>query len=178
MPPIGLFGLQFTFCLLAYALIAAWYVWPRLHGLPREVALVPLLWVHVFRVAGATILAPGAIDPGIPLDFQTTVGLGDFATAVLALVAIVALRQRAPGAIALVWLCLLVGTADTVNAIIQSVRYDVFTFALGLNWAIVTLYVPALVVSSTLILVTLVGPGRAPADAHVQEGDDRLGRAR
>src|SRR6476660_9239719 len=154
MPPIALFGVQFTFCLAAYALIAAWYVVPRLFGLPRAVALVPLLWVHVFRIAGATILAPGAVDSAIPTDFRTMVGLGDLTTAVLALAAIVLLRRSASLAIAAVWLFLVVGTADTVNAIIQSVRYDVFTFPLGLNWLIVTMYVPALVVSSILILAT------------------------
>ena len=160
MPPIALFSVQFTFCLVAYALICGWYVVPRLFGLPRAVALVPLLWVHVFRVAGATILAPGAVDPAIPMEFRTMVGLGDLTTAVLALVAIVLLRQRVAGAIAAVWLFLIVGTADTVNAIIQSVRYDVFTFPLGLNWVIVTMYVPALVLTSLLILATLVGWGR------------------
>ena len=177
MPPIALFGVQFTFCLVAYALIAGWYVVPRLFGLPRAVALIPLLWVHVFRVAGATILAPGAVDSGIPEAFRTMVGLGDLATAVLALAAIVLLRRRAPMAIAVAWLCLIVGTADTINAIIQSVRYDVFTFPLGLNWIIVTMYVPALVVSSVLILWTLVGKVGSPANAQAQEGDGRLGRA-
>ena len=176
MPPIALFGVQFTFCLVAYALIACWYVVPRLFGLPRAVALIPLLWIHVFRVAGATILAPGAIDTGIPEAFRTMVGLGDLATAVLALAAIVLLRRRAPVAIAAVWLCLIIGTADTVNAIIQSVRYDVFTFPLGVNWVIVTMYVPALVVSSVLILATLLGWGGSRAGVHVQERDDRLGR--
>lgn len=177
MAPIVLFGVQFTFCLVAYALIVAWYLVPRLFGQPRAVVLVALLWVHVFRVAGATILAPGAVDPGVPADFRTMVGLGDLATAVLALAAIILLRQRAPVAIAAVWLFLVVGTADTVNAIIQSVRYDVFTFPLGLNWLIVTMYVPALVVSSVLILATLVGWGASSADAHAQEGDGRLGQA-
>src|SRR6476620_10597177 len=130
MPPIALFSVQFTFCLVAYALIAGWYVVPRLLGLPRAVALVPLLWVHVFRIAGATILAPGAVDSAIPTDFRTMVGLGDLTTAVLALVAIVLLLRSASLAIAAVWLFLVVGTADTVNAIIQSVRHDVFTFPL------------------------------------------------
>ena len=37
---------------------------------------------------------------------------------------------------------------DTVNAIIQAVRDSVSTYALGVNWVIVTLYVPALLVSS------------------------------
>ena len=33
--PIVLFAIQFTFVLVAYALLARWYVWPRLSGLPR-----------------------------------------------------------------------------------------------------------------------------------------------
>ena len=41
MEPIVLFGIQFTLSLVAYALIAVWYVAPRLAKLPREMALVP-----------------------------------------------------------------------------------------------------------------------------------------
>ena len=69
-PPIVLFGIQFTFSLVAYALIAFWYVAPRLSRLPREVALVPLLWIHAFRIVGGTILAPGAVDAGCRCDFR------------------------------------------------------------------------------------------------------------
>ena len=89
------------------------------------------------------------------------IGYGDLATAVLALVALIALRNRFPGAIVLVWLCILVGTLDTVNAIIQSVRDSVFTYALGLNWVIVAIYVPALLVSSLLIFLQLLHPNRS-----------------
>ena len=45
---------------------------------------------------------------------------------------------------------------DTVNAIIQSLRYDVFTYPLGVNWLIVAVYVPALLVSTALIVVQLL----------------------
>src|SRR5881398_2653876 len=107
MEPIVLFGIQFTLSLLAYLLIAFWYVVPRLSGLPREIALVPLLWVHAFRIVGGTILAPGAVDASVPAEFRTMVGLGDMATAVLAIAAVVALRARVPGSVSLVWLCLL-----------------------------------------------------------------------
>jgi hypothetical protein len=162
MDPIALFGIQFTLSLVVYALIAFWYVVPRLAGLPRELALVPLLWVHAFRVVGGTILAPGAVDAGVPMDFRTMVGLGDMATALLALLALVALRTRIPAAIGLVWLFLLVGTLDTVNAIVQSIRFNVFSYPLGLNWVIVTAYVPALLVSSLLIVLQLLR--RAKAD--------------
>jgi hypothetical protein len=119
------------------------------------VALAPVLWVHAFRIVGGTILAPGAVAASVPAEFRTMIGFGDLATAVLALVALVALRFRLSAAIALVWLCLGVGLLDTVNAIIQSMRFSVFNDALGVNWVIVTMYVPALLVSSVLIFIQL-----------------------
>jgi hypothetical protein len=161
MEPIVLFGIQFTFCLAAYALIAWWYAVPRLARLPRKVALVPLLWIHAFRIVGGTILAPGAVDAAVPAEFRTMIGFGDMVTALLALLALVALRFRWQAAIALVWLCLTVGLLDTVNAIIQSMRFSVFTHGLGLNWVIVTTYVPALLVSSVLIFIQLRRPNRS-----------------
>jgi len=57
MKPILLFGTQFTLSLVAYALIALWYVVPWLAKKPREAALVPLVWVHAFRMIGGTVLA-------------------------------------------------------------------------------------------------------------------------
>jgi len=162
MEPVVIFGIQFTLSLLAYALIAAWYAVPRLSRLPRDLALMPLLWIHAFRIVGGTILAPGAVDAAVPLDFRTMVGYGDLTTALLALLALIALRTRFSGAIALVWLCVGVGMIDTINAIVQSVRYNVFTYSLGVNWVIVTAYVPALLVSSALILWVLISPNRTP----------------
>jgi hypothetical protein len=156
MEPIVLFGIQFTLSLVAYALIAFWYVVPRLSNLPREMALVPLLWVHAFRIVGGMILAPGAVDSGVPMDFRVMIGYGDMATAFLALLALIALRAHFRGAIALVWLCIVVGMLDTVNAIIQSLRDNVFIYPLGVNWVIVTIYVPALLVSSLLIFMQLL----------------------
>jgi hypothetical protein len=158
MPPIVLFGTQFTVALTAYALIGWWYGAPRLARLPLEVALVPLVWIHAFRIVGGTILAPGAVDASVPADFRTMIGYGDMATALLALLALIALRVRWRGAIALVWLCIGVGLLDTVNAIIESMRYSVFTYALGVNWVIVTMYVPALLVSTVLIFIQLRRP--------------------
>ena len=164
MEPIILFGLQFTLSLVAYGLIAFWYAVPRLSKLPREAALVPLLWVHALRIVGGTILAPSSVDAGVPMAFRVMIGYGDMATAFLALLALIALRARFSGAIALVWLCIVVGMLDTINAIIQSMRDHVFTYPLGFNWVIVTMYVPALLVSSLLIFMQLLRPSRAPQD--------------
>ena len=161
MEPIVLFGIQFTLSLVAYWLIASWYVAPRLSGLPRELALAPLLWVHAFRIVGGTILALGAVGPGVPMEFRTMIGYGDLITALLALLALIALRTHLPRAIAFAWLCVIVGLLDTVNAIVQSVRFSVFTYALGVNWVIVTIYVPALLVSSLLIFIQLLARNRS-----------------
>ena len=161
--PIVLFGIQFTFTLVVYSLIARWYVAPRLSRLPPELALVPLLWVHAFRIIGGSILAPGAVGPGVPTEFREMIGYGDMATAFLALFALIALRASWTYAIASVWLCVTVGMLDTGNAIIQSMRYSVFSEPLGVNWVIVTVYVPALLVTSFLIFLKLLGPVRSRA---------------
>lgn len=165
MEPIVLFGIQFTLSLIVYALIAFWYIAPRLDKLPREAALAPLLWVHAFRIVGGTILAPGAVEASVPVDFRVMIGYGDMLTAVLALVALVALRRHFSGAIPLVWLCVGVGMLDTINAIIQSMRINVFTYAIGLNWVIVTMVVPALLVSSLLIFMRLLNRNRIAGSA-------------
>ena len=158
MEPMVLFGIQFTMSLVAFALIARWHVWPHLSSMPRVLALVPLLWVHAFRVVGGTILAPGSVGPGVPMAFREMIGYGDLVSALLAVAALIALRGRLPRAIWLVWLFLAVATIDTVNAIVQSLRYDVTSYALGVNWVIVTLYVPALLVSSLMIFLLLIRP--------------------
>jgi hypothetical protein len=96
------------------------------------------------------------------MDFRMMIGYGDSATASLALVALIALRARFRWAIALVWLCVVVGMLDSANTIIQSVRDSVFTYPLGVNWVIVSIYVAALLVSSFLIFKQLLGPNRSP----------------
>ena len=154
--PLALFSIQFTFALIAYALAARWYVVARLRPLSPAAALVPLVWVHVFRIVGGSILAPGSVAPSVPAEFREMVGYGDMVTAILALGTLIALRARWSRAIVFVWVFVAVATLDTVNAIIQSMRYSVFDDPLGVNWVIVTLYVPALLVSTYLIVVELM----------------------
>ena len=160
MQAMVLFGIQFALSATAFALLAAWSIAPIISKLSRAKALAPLLWVHAFRVVGGTIMAPGAVDAGVPMTFRTMIGYGDLATAILALAALIALRARLRGAFALVWLCVIVGTLDTANAIVQSMRYSVFTYPLGVNWVIVTIYVPALLVSGVLIVIQLLRTDR------------------
>src|SRR2546430_16273737 len=98
MEPIALFGIQFTMSLVAYALIAFWYVVPRLANLPREVALVPLLWVHPFRIVGGTSLGPRPPDAGGPKEVRGMIGHGGPATAAPAALGLLARPARFWGA--------------------------------------------------------------------------------
>jgi hypothetical protein len=163
MEPALLFGIQFTLSLTAYALIAVWYVAPRLAALPLEKALVPLIWVHAFRSVGLTILAPGAVDVSVPADFQAMIGYGDLASTVLALLSLLALHYRIKGAIVFVWVFNVIGMLDVINAFIQSIRYGALNVSLGVGWLIVTLYVPALVVSGLMIFYLLLNKRNALA---------------
>jgi len=156
MSPFVLFNIQFVFVLIAYVLAAMWYVAPRLSLMSRQAALVPLLWVHVFRIAGGIILAPGSVEAAVPDSFRTAIGYGDMFIGVLALISLIALRMKAPWAVAFVWIAIVLGMLDTANAFIQSLSDNIFVYALGLNWVIVTLYVPALLVSGVMIFRQLL----------------------
>ena len=155
-------SIQSTFSLVAFSLIALWHVAPRLNARSREDALIPLLWVQVFRYAPLALYAPGQVDPRIPADVAAAVGLGDLVSAVAALVALIALRMRAKGAIALVWVFSVVGIADLGFATMKAVAAEMYRFPMGWNWYILNFYVPMIVVSHVMIIRYLLRRGPPP----------------
>jgi len=164
--PFYALNIQSTFSLIAFALIARWHVAPRLAKLAREDALVPLLWIQVFRYAPLALYATGQVDSRIPSDVTAAVAIGDLISAVVALIALIAVRLRAPGAIALAWLFSLVGLADLGYATYKAVGAHMYTFYMGWNWYILNFYVPMLVVSHVMILARLLrnaGPALSAA---------------
>jgi hypothetical protein len=156
MTAFAVLNIQSLFSLVAFSLIAVWYVRPRLVSLSPAAAIEPLLWVHVFRYAPLTLYAPGQVDPRIPGDVAAVVAYGDFVSALAALGALIALRARWRGAIAAVWLFMAVGVGDLVFATLKAVGAQMYTFYLGWNWYILNFYVPMLVVSHAMIGYYLV----------------------
>ena len=152
MSPFAVLNIQSALSFVAFSLIARWHVAPRLATLAREEALVPLLWVQVFRYAPLTLYAPGQVDPRIPADVTAAVAFGDLAAGLVALVALLALKLRVPGAIALVWIFTVVGIGDLVFATLKAVGAHMYTFAMGWNWYILNFYVPMLVVGHVMIV--------------------------
>jgi hypothetical protein len=161
MTPFWVLNIQSTLSLILFILIARWYVAPRLSGRSRDQAVLPLLWIHAFRYAPLTLLAPGQADPRIPADVVGVVAYGDFVAALFALLAIVAVHLRLGMATALVWLFSIVSIADLVYGTARAVDAQMYTYYMGWSWYIVNFYVPMLIVSQVMIVYYLVKRPRA-----------------
>src|SRR5271163_418846 len=68
MDSTPIFWMQLLTSLVVFGIVAVWYVWPYLAKLSRNSALIPLLFVHVPRYVGMTLLVTGMIDPKLPSD--------------------------------------------------------------------------------------------------------------
>src|SRR4030095_4404558 len=99
--PQALFGISVGLSCVAWGIIVRRYLWPALSSQRRADALRDLLLLHTFRFVGLAFLVPGVVSPDLPAAFARPAAYGDLATAILALLAIAALRSR-PGTI-LVW---------------------------------------------------------------------------
>src|SRR5205809_7568881 len=96
-----IFGLQFVGSLLVYALVARWYVAPRLATMRVSAALQPLLLHHATRILGMALLVSAVAGPGVPRAFADQVAYGALIAAVLARVCLAAVGARASYAILL-----------------------------------------------------------------------------
>jgi hypothetical protein len=118
--PQALFGISVGLSCVAWGIIVRRYLWPALSSQRRADALRDLLLLHTFRFVGLAFLVPGVVSPDLPAAFARPAAYGDLATAILALLAIAALRSR-PGTI-LVWALNIVGSADLLYAFYEGNR--------------------------------------------------------
>lgn len=153
MSTFQIFGLQMLLSLLVYGLLARWYVAPRLAALPLPTALAPLLFLHAFRHLGMVFLVPTVVGPPLPPAFAVPAAYGDLLAALLALLAIVALRAGWRQALALTWLFNVVGTLDLLHALYRGAQLQV---QLGSAYYIPTFAVPALLVTHAMIFAMLL----------------------
>ncbi len=156
MNSVAIFWVQLFMSCVVFGIISAWYVWPSLTKLSRTSALIPLLWVHVFRYVGMTLLVAGMVDPKLPNDFLSSAAYGDFLEAALALASIFALRGNWRGAVSLVWVTNTWGFADLLNGVRGVLQLNVPSFNLATFWYIYTFYAPAVIVSHLMIFGVLI----------------------
>lgn len=115
----------------------------------------PLLLLHSFRHIGLAFLVVGVTAQPLDSRFAEPAAYGDLLAAVLALVALWAVRSNWSVALSLVWLFNIVGALDLLNAVYQGLRF-VPNGHLGATHFIPLLIVPALLVTHYLVFGLLL----------------------
>jgi hypothetical protein len=156
MSPTTLFGVQFTFSLVLFALVAKWYIHPALDRLPVGSALVPLFLVHALRYLPSSAFAPGQVDARVPMDAMAAIAYGDLASAVLAVIAALFLHYRWGGAIAVAWLVNIATSVDWLYAGFLAASNQLVAYPMGGNWYIINYYVPVIGVIHVMIFARLI----------------------
>ena len=153
-----IFWMQLLLTLSVCILVTVWYVWPALIKLPLYSALIPLLFVQVFRYLGMTLLVPYMFDQRLPSDYLNASAYGDLLAAALALTSIFALRNKWRLAIPLVWVFSLWGFGDLLNGLRSVLQVNLPKFNLGTVWYIYTFYAPVVILSHLMIFWILIKP--------------------
>src|SRR5262245_63869836 len=113
MSPATIFQMHLVLGYVPWLLWFNAYAWPRLKSMDPLEAQRAIATLHSFRFFGLVFLVPGVVGSNLPADFTTFAAYGDFATGVLAMLALLTVRIRP-----LFWLFVvafnLVGTADII----------------------------------------------------------------
>jgi hypothetical protein len=164
MSPQTLFQIHLVLGYVAWLLCFSVYILPRLRSMEPFEAHRAIATLHSFRFFGLAFLLPGVVGPHLPSGFTTYTAYGDFATGVLALLALLTARVRP-----LFWLFIgafnLLGVVDLFLAYYHAVRLNLPAMAgeLGSLYAIPILYVPLLMITHFVALYWLGRP-RLKAD--------------
>jgi hypothetical protein len=156
MSPTTLLGVQFTFSLVLFALVAQWYISPALRRLPASAALAPLFLVHALRYLPSSAFAPGQVDARMPMDAMAAIAYGDLGSAILALIAALFLHYQWSGAIGVAWIVNAVTSIDWVYAGFLAASRQLATYPMGGNWYIINYYVPVIGVIHVMIFARLI----------------------
>jgi hypothetical protein len=159
MSPQAIFQTHLVLGYVACLLCFGTYILPRLKSMDRFNAQRVIATIHSFRFFGLVIILPGVVGPGLPASFAVSAAYGDFATGVLALLALLSVRIRP-----LFWFFVvafnLVGATDILVDYYHAVRLGLPYVAgqLGAAYVIPIVYVPMLMITHALALYWLVRP--------------------
>ncbi|NTU60973.1 MAG: hypothetical protein HGA95_01390 [Caldiserica bacterium] len=127
---------------------------PWLKKVSLKDALTPMLLLHVTRVIGLVFIVSAVTDPGLPGGIAMTAAFGDFAAAMLSLIALAMVRKGTRGANVMVVIANIVGMADLLTVAIWGAAMPISfpNFKLGTAWFIPTFIGPSMMVSHGLML--------------------------
>ena len=159
MSPTIIFQIHLVFGYVAWLLCFGAYIWPWLKSMDRVAAQRAIATLHSFRFFGLAFLLPGVVGTNLPESFTVFSAYGDFATGVLAMLALFTVRIRP-----LFWLFVvafnLAGTGDLILNYYHAVQVDLPAKAgeFGATYAIPIIYVPLLMITHIASFYLLVRP--------------------
>lgn len=159
MSPAVIFLLHLVLGYVPWLLCFGAYVWPRLKSMDRLEAQRAIATLHSFRFFGLAFLVPGVVGPDLPSGFAVSAAYGDFATGVLAMLSLLAVRMR-PLFWSLVVAFNVVGVADLIANYYHGNQLGLPELAgqLGAAYAIPILYVPLLMITHVAAFYLLARP--------------------
>ncbi|NRA22694.1 MAG: hypothetical protein HRU05_19645 [Oceanospirillaceae bacterium] len=152
MDTLAIFLTQLIMSIVVFSLLAKWVVYPWLVNRAAKISMMILIAPHSLRHIGLTFMVPSVTDPEIPQSFAFTTAWGDFSAAILALIALLALKNNWKLAIPLVWIFNLEGFIDLIFALSQAEAVP----TLAGTWYIPTFIVPLLLISHIMIFIWLI----------------------
>lgn len=154
MPIDSILPVSIAFSFAAWTLIMHSYVHPVIKKYPIEKAIVPFLLLHTFRYVGLMFLVPGVTAEVLDTRFSHPAAYGDLIAAILAFVALGAIRLSAPWALASVWIFNIWGAVDLLNAVARGIMFTPDGH-LGATYWIPATIVPLLLVTHAYIFILL-----------------------
>lgn len=166
-----IFRIHLVLGYVAWLMCFGVYIWPKLKSMDHFEAQRAIATLHSFRFFGLVFIVPGVVSTDLPQTFATIAAYGDFATGVLALLALALVRTR-PLFWALVVAYNLVGISDLLIDYYDATMAGLPAVAgeLGGMYVIPIIYVPILMithVASFYLLLRAQREVRTPAAGAV-----------
>ncbi len=170
MSPAIVFQIHLVLGYVPWLLAFGAYLWPRLKTMDRTDAQRAIATLHSFRFFGLVFIVPGVVGANLPADFATFAAYGDFATGLLAMLALLTVRIRAlfwPSVVAFN----LVGAVDILVDYYHGNQLGLPALAgeLGATYAIPIIYVPLLMITHVAALYLLARPQDSAMSAPVPQ---------
>ena len=170
MSTATVFQIHLVLGYVPWLLFVGVYVLPWLTSTDPVEAQRAIATLHSFRFFGLVFIVPGIVGPNLPAGFATFAAYGDFATGLLAILALLTVRIRP-----LFWLFVvafnLVGAADIIIDYYHGNQIGLPALAgeLGATYAIPIVYVPLLMITHVIAFYLLLRP--QPRTARALAGD-------
>jgi hypothetical protein len=174
MSPTTIFDIHLLLGYVPWLLCFGAYFWPKLKAMDRIEAQRAIATLHSFRFFGLVFIVPGVVGPNLPAGFAEFAAYGDFATGLLAMLALLTVRMRP-----LFWLFVVaynvVGTADILIDYYHGAMLNLPAGQLAATYWIPIIYVPLLMITHVAAFYLRVRPQPRAAQALARDATAAYG---